>query len=482
MKQRSITLLILLTIMMPSVLHGQYISQLGEPVDPENPQNIFRIQPQLQPSPALKYRLLPKFIDERQGNAAVYYGKVQAEQIAFFSNQELQMNIINLIDAPLEDVKDSPHGPTACPDNIYAQLRNAALCDHCDWQIPIRHERFFEILLPELQQTRHFCRLLAARARYQIASGRYEDAIETLQTGYAVAKHDATGPTYIHMLVAIACKTLMDEQLECLIQQPDAPNMYWAIASLPDPLLSIRNGAEAEMSFIELSFPHLRDMSEEKIKQHTPEFWHQQLVELMGLTTLVSTGQFDWNEIEAEAETQVAAITLRGYPRARRFLVGEGMDADFVKGLSPSQAVLIAGIKEFHQQNQELIKWSYLPYFQAAKGIDDAEDKLARWEVDGDTVLALASVVSPAVQQIMAAQARSERQTAVLQTVEAVRLYAADNDGRLPADPSDLEDYPMPLDPVTGKPIAMMLENGQLSISGPPLPSGGLGIKIEIVD
>jgi len=43
------------------------------------------LYPAAEPTPALKYRLLPKFIDRKPGNAAVFYGKVNAEEIKFFS-------------------------------------------------------------------------------------------------------------------------------------------------------------------------------------------------------------------------------------------------------------------------------------------------------------------------------------------------------------------------------------------------------------
>ena len=473
--------MLLLGLLLPATISAQVVA-LGGDDEPEDPTKYFHVHPMDQPSPALKFSLLPMFFDLRPGNAAVYYGKVQAEQLIFFSNNDLQMSIIDLIDAPLEDVKDSPFGSMACPDPIYAQLRNAALCESCDWQVPIRNERFFEILLPELQQTRHFCRLLAARARYQIANGQYEDAIETLQTGYALAKNNATGPTYVHMLVAIACQSLMDEQLECLIQQPDAPNMYWALAALPDPLVSIRSAAEAEMSFVELSFPHLRDLSEEAVNSRTPEFWHQQLVELMALTNYVSNGNRDWEEVTAQAEAMVATLTMRGYPRARRLLVGQGMDADFVKELTPSQAVLIAGIIEFHQHNHDIIKWSFLPYHMAASGAREADRNIGTIPGDEDVVLGLAGMVSPAVQQILAAQARARRQTVVLQAVEAIRMYAANNGGKLPESMDDLRSCPIPNDPVTGKPLALSFEEEQISISGPPLPSGVLDVEITIVE
>ena len=128
------------------------------------------IYPAAEPSPALRYQLLPEFFRRINGNAAVYYGKVTAEQIPFFSNEELAEKIENWRAAPLEDLRkpdvDLPLG------SIEYYLDRAARCKYADWQLPIGDEPFFEILLPDLQQTRQFARILATKARIHIAARR----------------------------------------------------------------------------------------------------------------------------------------------------------------------------------------------------------------------------------------------------------------------------------------------------------------------
>ena len=42
-----------------------------------------RLHPQAAPVPSLKYRLLPTRLEQNRGNAAVHYGKVTAEEMAF---------------------------------------------------------------------------------------------------------------------------------------------------------------------------------------------------------------------------------------------------------------------------------------------------------------------------------------------------------------------------------------------------------------
>ena len=192
------------------------------------------IYPAAEPSPALRYQLLPDFARRVNGNAAVYYGKVTAEQIPFFSNEELAEKIEKWRAAPLEDLRkpdvDLPLG------SIEYYLDRAARCKYADWQLPIGDEPFYQILLPDLQQTRQFARILAAKIRIHIARGEYDQALKLFQSGFAVGQHVAEGETLINGLVGIACSSLMAEQDCGLAQQKDAPNLYWALTRLPRPL------------------------------------------------------------------------------------------------------------------------------------------------------------------------------------------------------------------------------------------------------
>jgi hypothetical protein len=65
------------------------------------------------------------------------------------------------------------------------------------------------------------------------------------------------------------------------------------------------------------------------------------------------------------------------------------------------------------------------------------------------------------------AQGRLEQRIALLRHVEALRLYAAEHDGKLPEKLSDIE-VPLPVDPFTGKPFAYKVEGGTAHVRGSP--------------
>ncbi|UCG55771.1 MAG: hypothetical protein JSU70_12970 [Phycisphaerales bacterium] len=88
--------------------------------------------------------------------------------------------------------------------------------------------------------------LIALQARLQIGQGRYDEAVETMRTGFAMAGQLGKAPTLVEGLVAIAVAAVMCSQLEQFVQEADAPNLYWALQALPRPYLDLSEQMEYE--------------------------------------------------------------------------------------------------------------------------------------------------------------------------------------------------------------------------------------------
>jgi hypothetical protein len=184
-----------------------------------------RLYPSAEPKPALKYKLLPSRDEQIAGNAAVYYGKVKAEETLFFSNKELRDNMDRWREAPLEElVSEDARVPSGGSIDFY--LDRGARCQFCDWQMPIGDVQFYSILLPEIQESRRFGRILATCARIDIAHGRYEQAIWRFKTNYALGRHVAESECVVGGLVGVAICGSMNAQVTEFVQQPDSPNLY----------------------------------------------------------------------------------------------------------------------------------------------------------------------------------------------------------------------------------------------------------------
>jgi hypothetical protein len=74
------------------------------------------------------------------------------------------------------------------------------------------------------------------------------------------------------------------------------------------------------------------------------------------------------------------------------------------------------------------------------------------------------------------AQARLDQRIALLRCVEALRIYAAEQDGKLPAKLDDIP-LPLPVDPATGKPFAYKVEGKTAHLHGEPL---GVEVRYEV--
>ena len=116
-------------------------------------------------------------------------------------------------------------------------LEQAAKCKRCEWT---------EDLLQDLSEYREIAFLLALQIRSQIAQNKYDNAIDDMQTGYTLAKNISKEPMIIPGLVAMKISATVSGQIEYLIQEPDAPNLYNALNALPRPLIDLSGTLENE--------------------------------------------------------------------------------------------------------------------------------------------------------------------------------------------------------------------------------------------
>jgi hypothetical protein len=458
--------------------------------DPFPPVKVV-LYPAAEPKPALKYRLLPGVLDRKPGNAAVVYGKVKAENEAFFSDTKLWEKVDDYAQkAPLADLRKEkgPWRQELTQEGIaFYYLDWAARCQFCDWQYPIGEpgQLIYSILMPETQQTRTFARLLAARARLQIADGHYDEAIHTFQTGFAMSKHVGESPLLVGWLIGVLCSELMWDQVLEFIQQPDAPNLYWALADLPRPLIALRPTLETEMEAVYLSWPELRDLEhkgprwrewknsgdpgirELGRREDSPQEW-QHLMEkaiyrLDGLSdAALQTSPLGFRLI-------VLGHTLRLYPQAKQFLVARGHTAAEVEAMPVPKVVLLYTMALHDDIRDDTFKWFNLPYPEAAAGLEAADKRLKDAHARKTEIIPFAATFFPAMSVVNTTRGRLERSFEMLRVLEALRLYGAAHN-RLPDKLSDIE-VPIPMDPASAKPFIYRRSGDTAWLEAPP-PAG----------
>jgi len=214
------------------LLAGGVFAAHGQPVD-------LSVYPAEAPQQKDKYGLLPKAEDLVDADALVLYDKAIASlpqnldqnKIRRWTQMPLDKLPIKEIEATLQRLKGA-----------LEPAKQAGKCKKAKWPV-VKPGTFIK----GIDKYRVLAFILALEARVQIAKGRYKEAIETMQTGFSMARHLTDGPMLIQGLVGIAVAASILDQAEELVQQADAPNLYWAFEKLPRPLADLTNQMEQEM-------------------------------------------------------------------------------------------------------------------------------------------------------------------------------------------------------------------------------------------
>jgi tetratricopeptide (TPR) repeat protein len=207
---------------------------------------------------AKKFQLLPTAGEQTDSDALPLYRKA-VELLP----QDLQRDKIDQWlkmppkDLPLEQVKSTLDQFSSTLE----LLKQAGLSKGCNWpagEIDAGTE--------DLSRYRQAARILAVQTRLQIAQGLFDQAFSNIRTGIALARHLGEAPTLIHGLVGVAIGALMCKQVEEVIQYPDAPTFYWALQSLPKPLIDLNRQIELELANLKKQDDVLRRQQEEQLK------------------------------------------------------------------------------------------------------------------------------------------------------------------------------------------------------------------------
>jgi hypothetical protein len=386
------------------------------------------------PKPALKYLLLPEMREMTQGNPIPNYLKAMLDQD--FTSREEKL------------------GPAALKT-----ADRAARMDKPDWQLlPKLKTDGIGLLLPDLQKMRQIATDLQTRFRDEIALRRYDDALATAKTMFALARHTGENPTLIGYLVGVAIATVAIQPLEEMLEQPNCPNLYWALTNLPNPLISMEKGVEGERVLI---LAEMRDIDDKQ-----PMTTAQLKKVIVYIERLREAPRGEKKTLEYLSEK---AQDDKYMANARRRLIDSGIPEERLAAFSNYQVILLNEKLEFEILRDEAMKFINLPTWEAIPRID----AIARPK---PSERALLDVFLSAYQKIRRAQGRLEQRIAILRHVEALRMHAAGHAGKLPEKLSEV-DVPLPVDPFTGKPFRYELKDGVAHVRGTP-PKGDENIPV----
>jgi hypothetical protein len=437
------------------------------------------VSPAAAPKPSMKYRLMPDRRDLTPGNAATLYYRAMA---SFVENSQLLKEIREQYwsDWLVTPVKDLPM------DQVGEKLRYArhllhevelgGRCKDCDWQIEDRPEGI-GLVLPEVQGFRNVATVLAVRARYEIAQGKWDEAARTLQIGYAAGRHMGKGPTLIHVLIGGAIARLMGEQVEAWIQQPGAPNLYWALTDLPRPYLDPELAVEQTSRMIDRMIPWVKRLD------GPPMSAAEVGVAAADMRKASEAFAKDFGLVQPSELEKIgqAFFLVQGYGEAKRGLLArDKYTTEQVEAMPEFQVISLYAYLEYRDSLDETLKWVNAPnglrhpgFKKSAEKYQVALARLDRMFFGGALVklLGVGDSIGASYRKIYEAVGRTDRRFAALECVEALRLYAAQN-GKWPAALADVADVPVPTDPITGKPFEYRVQEDKAVLAAPSITPG----------
>jgi len=465
------SLAILLTTAFP-VWAQQFLE--GGPIPPTPRLAIIRltVDAAAAPVPALKYELLPELRDTHPGNAALLYQRAHApDWFTHIRRHPDYGKMADWLDLPDERIPWKSVR-SLLPSNALKEVDLAARREQCDWEMTdhLRRDGFY-LLLPDAQGFREYATLLGLRARLELHEGRVDKAIYTCQTGLALSRHVAEGPTLIHGLIGVAIANLMFAQVERIIDRGGSPNLYWALTDLPRPFIGMRACYQGERLSLDAAvLPRIRSALMNPAAPPVSAVELQEVVRKLIELEGGSSREF--------VPPMLALAAAKVHPRAREFLLKRGFTAAQVDALPVVQVAFMYALGEYDRHFDNMAKWVHLPYWEARPGLLQAERELraskARLADTGG--IPLAELLLPAVQRVVLTRTRLDRRIAALRCVEALRLFAAGHEGRLPAELRDIREVPIPADPITGKNFQYRLDGSAAVLSGPP-PEGEQAIE-----
>lgn len=418
------------------------------------------VDPAAEPVPALRYHLLPPSESIQPGNAAPIYLRLEHER-----GQEWRKRIAEepseFLDMPLADMPLDRVGKLLqFFEDELDQLAAAGRRSDSSWEYVMEKQDPLLIRLSDAQYMRTYARLIALKARYEIRQGQFEQALATLQSGFALAQHVARPPILVNRLIGMAISGVISERLDEWVQQPGAANLYWALAALPRPLIRFGDAFDMERRLFELKFPELTDLD----RPRSQDDWRRLAQGIRSWAVEVSKLEHIGDVKAKSATTQ--QIAPERLAQARIYLRDTvKLPAEKVQAMSDAEVEVRYTVALQREIENDYEKWFLVPF---AQSLPEAAKRNAELQAEGERreLYPLTSILLPIKANLIASEARGPRRVAIYQVVEALRMHAAERGG-LPNKLEDVTVVPVPVDPGSGKAFTYTLADGVATLDAP---------------
>ncbi|HTM54966.1 MAG TPA: hypothetical protein VL175_13115 [Pirellulales bacterium] len=418
------------------------------------------------PHPRLRYRFAPEARQLAEGNAAAMYYRA----IVMFQQDDRErktsQQVIDWLDLPLAELpRDAARKMISRYSGVLDEVRLAARRKTTEWDLPLK-EGGVATLLPEIQEIRELARLMALDVRLAILEGDFAAVSRKLESMYTMGRQVGESGTLVSMLVGVAVRRMASTEVGHWIAHSGSPNAYWALTCLPGSMGYLAGGIESEDLWIQGSIPYANLLGAAVLTPRQLEHLAHEVGSLMdsqwtngGFNVEFSSGET--RDVRVPAGVALLPLVLRAYPACKRQLLESDIAPELIEAMQPTQVVVLRWVQVYRELLDEMVIWARhapMEMRRALAQIDDRFEDLAR-----RPEAVLAKLMLPAMSAASRAVIRGDQRIAMLRVVEALRLYAAAHEGRLPAALDRITEVPVALDPVSGRSFDYRL-NGDTAV------------------
>jgi len=432
----------------------------AQPAIPEKDGKVsvpIQLTPNAAPKPLSDFALLVDYGEKQPGEQVGGFLKCFMEQERFFAQDE-QEKRLKYLSLPLKDVPVSvgvENGIAYKPKyaSMMVMIDQAARFNRTEWNeyFNLRNDGAY-MLIPEVQRLRLLALVVHLRLRQELKAEEFDKAVVSVRTLFALAHLLESHPTLIGGFVGLSMASMAVNGLEEMIGQPKCPNLYWNLADLPSPFLSLRSGLGGEKTFFKAQFaktlPGDNAMSDKELGAA-----FQIIAELQRMSGPVVLGE------KPGVKYPLLAANDKLLDGVRARLKADGVDAATIKDLPKLQLAVLADAHRYFETRDELFKWLNRPHPEALAGLKSADEFVAAERKAGWLI---GPMFLPSLQKVKQAQARLDQRLALLMALEAIRLHAFEKKA-LPGKLADIA-VVVPVDPVSGKPFAYEMKDGTATL------------------
>jgi hypothetical protein len=441
-------------------------AQTSQPAGDFREFNLTAVAP---PVPLLKYRFDIDSADYIDGDAAPLYLEALLVTLPPEKDAALDKMFDEESESDAELAKMAAERVPWLDIEVPILLIDANRRIHCEWDPPSR-ERNVETLLPHLNHMRHMANVLALKGRIAVTRGDVDAALNLLRASIVMADRvdDGRETFCVNELVSVGMYAMSLERLEHIMNMPNSPNLYWAIRGLPETFGNQRVAANTERAQTSIMVPAFK---ETRNRELSAQEWQTAIAALRGRfkELLQRWPNLDDNDRRMPARVSddalIEANDRAALPAARaHYAKTRNLDAAAAEKVEASKVVAVWYFESAMAIADEVRASFDLPYPQLLPAIHRAEvhyRQVLKEQPSNPFFMLVASL-----DRFAATNGRTDRKTAALCVVEAIRSYAAEHGGALPATLDAIGDKtPPPLNPTTGKPFGYTIEEGVAIVS-----------------